>query len=186
MDKHPPLHVGYPCDLLLPLHHAHYDHNAEWEDKVLHGANRLHGARLAGPGRCPAVPPSFNVALHAKSTYDWFKFCSSGQPPMMEVIYSGVTIAKMDIKPFCIDVKGEKVIVATTMSPGWSPLPKVFHERMESDRHHGGVHMEVDFIYNNEDHTSVERTWWVRCRTTLDVHKPFPCSSYIVQGYFED
>jgi hypothetical protein len=144
------------------------------------------GLDLLAQAGAPAVPPSFNVMLHVKSTYDWFKFCSSGQPPMMEVIYSGVTIAKTAIELFCVDVKGEKVIVATTMSLGWPPLPKVFHERMESDRRLGGVHMEVDFIYNNEHHTSMERTWWVRCRTTLDVHKPFPCSSYIVQGYFED
>jgi hypothetical protein len=91
-------------------------------------------------------PPSFNVTLHVKSTYDWFKFCSSGQLPMMEVIYSGVTITKTDIEPFCIDAKGEKVIVTTTVSLGWPLLPKVFQERMESDRRHGGVHMEVDSI----------------------------------------
>lgn len=99
----------------------------------------------------PAVPPSFNVTLRAKSTYGLKKLCSGGRPAM-EVSYSGLNIAMADVEPFCIEPRGEKVITATATT-GWSVLPVVLRESMESDRRHGGVHLEVCFSFEDEEET---------------------------------
>ncbi|KAM3272125.1 hypothetical protein ACQJBY_042364 [Aegilops geniculata] len=118
------------------------------------------------------TPPSFNVTLHAKSTYRR-TFCwgdDSGGGATVEVVYSGVVIAKADVAPFCVPGKGDTVIAAT-VTAGWPALPRDFRERIESDRRHGGVDVEVDLSFD----------WmWVRCRTTLDAKhaSPTPCQYF--------
>ncbi|KAI4987992.1 hypothetical protein ZWY2020_029622 [Hordeum vulgare] len=128
------------------------------------------GSDLAGADA--TTPPSFNVTLHAKSTYGR-TFCwdddRSGSATV-EVAYSGVVIAKADVAPFCVRGKEDKVIVATVTS-GWPALPSDLRERTESDRRHGGVEVEVDLSFGG---------MWVRCRTTLDAKhaSPIPCQYF--------
>ncbi|XBI78639.1 hypothetical protein VPH35_088296 [Triticum aestivum] len=125
-----------------------------------------------GPESDPATPPSFNVTLHAKSTYRR-TFCwgdDSSRGATVEVAYSGVVIAKADVAPFCVPGKGDTVIAAT-VTAGWPALPRDFRERIEGDRRHGGVDVEVDLSFD----------WmWVRCRTTLDAKhaSPTPCQYF--------
>ncbi|XBH67561.1 hypothetical protein VPH35_095924 [Triticum aestivum] len=139
---------------------------------LAHGLHRrLHRvrARLAANA---TTPPSFNVTLHAKSTYRR-TFCwgdDSTRGATVEVAYSGVVIAKADVAPFCVPGKGDTVIAAT-VTAGWPALPRDFRERIEGDRRHGGVDVEVDLSFD----------WmWVRCRTTLDAKhaSPTPCQYF--------
>lgn len=130
-----------------------------------------------------SVPPSFNVTLHAKSTYRLVKFCTTGRE-MMAVTYSGVTLAMADVEPFCVDPRGEKTIKAAATTKGWPVLPRFFQERMESDRRHGGIPLEVGFSYSNEEQARpyVEETWWVRCHTKLDSDQASSCRSHPVRS----
>ncbi|CAL4963286.1 unnamed protein product [Urochloa decumbens] len=130
-----------------------------------------------GLGHDGAAPPplSFNVTLHATSTFR-HTFCSSGGATL-QAAFSGLTVAVGQVAPFCLEPR-EPAVIAGTAASAWTALPHGFQERIDRGREKsGGLELEVNLSFKNE----FKGEMWMRCRAMLDANllNKTACTTFI-------